>query len=66
LEISAIVYHSDLVQNSALNSRAAAEAKIDGDFGLEHFAYNVTSILGVLDFHLSNTDFLGISVSCVY
>ena len=57
-----IVYHSDLKQNSALNSRAAAEAKKVGDFGLEDFTYNNTSILKVLDSHLRNTDFLGISV----
>ena len=50
------------MQNSTLNSRAAAEAKLDGDFKLQHFTYNNPSILEVLDFHLRNTDFLGISV----
>jgi len=28
---------SDLMQNYTLNSRAAAEANIDGEFGLENF-----------------------------
>ena len=56
------LYHSDLMRNSALNSRAAAEAGIDGEFGLEDFTYNNTSILKVLSHHLSNTDFLGITV----
>jgi len=50
------------MQNSTLNSRAAAEANIDGDFKLQHFTYNNTSILEVLDLYLSETDFLGISV----
>ena len=56
------LYHSDLMQNSALNSRAAAEAGIAGEFGLEDFTYNNTSILEVLSHHLSTTDFLGITV----
>jgi len=50
------------MQNSTLNSRAAAEANIDGEFGLEDFTYNNTSILQVLSHHLNNTDFLGITV----
>jgi len=50
------------MQNSTLNSIAAAEANIDGEFGLENFTYNNTSILKVLSHHLSNTDFLGITV----
>ena len=50
------------MQNSTLNSRAAAEASIDGDFKLQHFTYNNTSILDILDHYLSETDFLGISV----
>jgi len=56
------LYHSDLMRNSALNTRAAAEAGIDGEFGLEDFTYNNTSILKVLSHHLSNADFLGITV----
>ena len=50
------------MQNSTLNSRAAAEANIDRDFKLQHFTYNNTSILDILDHYLSETDFLGISV----
>jgi len=49
------------MQNSTLNSRAAVEANIDRDFKLQHFTYNNTSILEVLDHYLSETDFLGIS-----
>lgn len=45
-----------------LNSKAAAEAGITGEFKLENFTYNSISILKVLSGHLSNTDFLGITV----
>ena len=48
--------------NSTLNSRAEAEAGIIGEFKLENFTYNSVSILKVFSGHLSNTDFLGITV----
>jgi len=48
--------------NPTLNSRAAAEAGITGEFKLENFTYNSVSILKILSDHLSNTDFLGITV----
>jgi len=50
------------VQNSTLNSAAAAEANIGGIFGLEDFTYNNTSVLKVLSGHINKTDFLGLSV----
>jgi len=55
---------SSPVQSSPVqsNSRAAAEANIDGEFGLEDFTYNNTSILKVLSHHFNHTDFLGITV----
>jgi len=48
--------------NSTLNSRAAEEADIAGEFRLENFTYTSASILNLLSGHLSNTDFLGITV----
>jgi len=50
------------VQNSTLNSAAAAEANIGGIFGLEDFTYNNTSVLKVLSGHINKTDFIGLSV----
>ena len=48
--------------NPTLNSRAAAEAGIAGEFKLENFTYKSASILNALSGHLNNTDFLGITV----
>lgn len=48
--------------NSTLNSRAAEEAGIAGEFRLENFTYTSASILNLLSGHLNNTDFLGITV----
>ena len=46
-----------------MNSRVAEEAGIDGEFKLENFTYSTPSILEVLDGHLRNTNFSGITVS---
>jgi len=53
-----------LRENSSLNSRVAEEAGIDGEFKLENFTYSTPSILEVLDGHLRNTNFSGITVRC--
>jgi len=47
-----------------LNSRAAEEAGIDGEFKLENFTYTTPTVLEVLDGHLRNTNFSGITVRC--
>ena len=52
----------DLKENSTLNSRAAAEAGVDGEFKLEDFTYNTYTILKALSGHLSRTNFSGITV----
>ena len=52
----------DLKENSTLNSRAAAEADVDGEFKLENFMYTTSTILEALSGHLSRTNFSGITV----
>ena len=52
----------DLKENSALNSRAAAEADVDGEFKLENFTYTTSTILQTLSGHLNRTNFSGITV----
>ena len=52
----------DLRENLPLNSRAAAEAGIDGEFKLEDFTYTTSTILETLSGHLSRTNFSGITV----
>jgi len=52
----------DLKENSTLNSRAAAEAGVDGEFKLENFTYTTSTILELLSGHLSRTNFSGITV----
>ena len=52
----------DLKENSTLNSRAAAEAGVDGEFKLENFTYTTSTILEALSGHLSRTNFSGITV----
>ena len=45
-----------------MNSRAAAEAGVDGEFKLEDFTYTTSTILEALSGHLSRTNFSGITV----
>ena len=52
----------DLKENSTLNSRAAAEAHVDGEFKLEDFTYTTSTVLKALSGHLSRTNFSGITV----
>ena len=52
----------DLKENSTLNSKAAAEAGVDGEFKLENFTYTTSTILETLSGHLSRTNFSGITV----
>ena len=57
-----VIYCLDLKENSTLNSRAAAEAGVDGEFKLEDFTYATSTILEALSGHLSRSNFSGISV----
>ena len=57
-----VIYCLDLKENSTLNSRAAAEAGVDGEFKLENFTYTTSTILETLSGHLSRTNFSGITV----
>ena len=60
--LGTILQFSDLKENSPLNSRAAAEAGVNGEFKLEDFTYTTSTILETLSGHLSRTNFSGITV----
>ena len=54
--------HADLIDNPEFNANASAEASINRTFGLEDITYKTEFVLERIFDHLTETNFLGITV----
>ena len=54
--------HADLINHPEFNAIASAEASINKSFGLEDITYESEVVLKRIFHHLTETNFLGISV----
>ncbi len=56
--------HVALRHNDSLNDEVRQfNSKFDERFGLEHFTYNNSAMLNVIQENIANTDFAGLTVS---